>query len=238
MKTYKYSCVKNEQRTGDGTPSFVLFRAKASEIFEWAAIERYTSESQKGPQRLQKPAKVAEVKRFFEKDPRNTIPTALLVSLRVPLDGITPISAETPELVSLEFNFDDEAQPQERPGMIIDGQHRLLGVMAFDRHLLLNVVAMLNVSDDETAFQFLVVNNKASRVTSNHLRALVHNYHEDELSKRLRDVRMSISQHLDFVGLVGFCLLSFPIQRHSFILILNNRHVSSLLARTIALGYS
>ncbi len=202
MKQYKYTCIRNEQRSGEGAPAFLLFRAKASEIQEWAAIERYTADSQKGPQRLQKPAKVAEVKRFFEKDPRNTIPTALLVSLNVPVNGIKSPIAGTPEITSLEFEYDDQANPAVKPGMIIDGQHRLLGVIAFNPDLFLNVVAMINVSEDETAFQFLVVNNKASRVSSNHLRALVHNYQEEALSKRLRDVRMSISQHLDFVGLV------------------------------------
>lgn len=202
MKRYSYWCIKNEQRTGEGVPAFLVFRAKARDIYEWAAIERYTGNAQRGPQRLPKPAKIAEVKRFFERDARNTIPTALLVSLNVPATGITSSRVEAPEVVLLNFEYDEERVPQERPGMIIDGQHRLLGVMEFQPELLLNVVAMVNVSDDETAFQFLVVNNKASRVSSNHLRALVNNYQEEALSQRLRDVRMSISQHLDFVGLV------------------------------------
>jgi hypothetical protein len=80
-----------------------------------------------------------------------------------------------------------------------------------DPDLLLNIVAMINASDDETAFQFLVVNNKASRVSTNHLRALALRYQEQALSDRLRGVRMSISQHLDFVGLVDTDPLS-PFQ--------------------------
>ena len=202
MKTFRYSCIQNEQRTTDGAPQFLLFRATAEEINEWAQIERHTKETKKGPQRLPKPAKVAEVKRFLEKDQRNTIPTALLISLTVPVANIKHISKDHQEVVLLNFDYDETANPPVKPGMIVDGQHRLLGVLQYDAHMLLNVVAMINASDDETAFQFLVVNNKASRVSTNHLRALALKYHEDSLSKRLRDIRMSISQHIDFVGLV------------------------------------
>jgi DGQHR domain-containing protein len=202
MKTYEYSCIINTQREGGGAPQFLLFRAKASEIYEWAAIERYTQDSKKGPQRLEKPAKVAEVKRFLEQEPRNTIPTALLVSLNVAPENIKQLVAGNTEAVSLKFQWDDEAKPPKQPGMIVDGQHRLLGVMKFQPNLMLNVVAMVNISDDETAFQFLVVNNKASRVSNNHLRALALNFQEEALSKRLMAIRMSISQHLDYVGLV------------------------------------
>jgi len=202
LKTYKYTCIQNKQRSESGAPLFLMFRATAQDISEWAAIERYTKDSQKGPQRLKKPAKIAEVKSFFQKDARNTIPTALLVRLTVPSEGLgTPIEA-LPEVVPLQFEYDPEGSPEGKPGMIIDGQHRLLGVKEYDPNTQLNVVALINISDDETAFQFLVVNNKASKVTTNHLRALVHNYKEEDLSKRLRDIRMSISQHLDFVGLV------------------------------------
>jgi DGQHR domain-containing protein len=202
MKTYKYSCIINKQRDGRGAPQFLLFRAKASEIYEWAAIERYSQDSKKGPQRLEKPAKVAEVKRFLEQESRNTIPTALLVSLNVAPENIKQLVVEKPEVVSLEFQWDDQAKSPKQPGMIVDGQHRLLGVMKFQSDLMLNVVAMINISDEETAFQFLVVNNKASRVSNNHLRALALNFQEEALSKRLTAIRMSISQHLDYVGLV------------------------------------
>jgi DGQHR domain-containing protein len=146
--------------------------------------------------------KVAEVKRFLEQEPRNTIPTALLVSLNVAPENIKPLLAGNLEAVSLDFQWDDQMTPPKKPGMIVDGQHRLLGVMKFQPDLMLNVVAMVNISDEETAFQFLVVNNKASRVSNNHLRALALNFQEEALSKRLTAIRMSISQHLDYVGLV------------------------------------
>src|SRR5260370_22435440 len=202
MKQYSYTCIRNKQRPDHNAPEFLLFSAKSREIFEWAAIERYTADSKKGPQRLPKKAKVAEIHRFLERDQRNTIPTTLLVSLNVLETNLTPIVPNRSEIVSLAFVCDDQANPPVKAGMVVDGQHRLLGVMEFQPDLHLNVVAMINASDDETAFQFLVVNNKASRVSNNHLRALALNFEEDELSKRLHAVRMSISQHLDFVGLV------------------------------------
>ncbi len=212
MKSYKYHCIRTQQRPDADTPEFLLFVARAAEIYEWAAIERYTHATKKGPQRLQKPAKVSELKRFLEVDPRNTLPTSLLVSLRIKQGWLRNDNIAFPQCYTLEFALPEEGEESAaalsgevegaKPGMIIDGQHRLLGARAFSPDLMLNVVALINPSDDETAFQFLVVNNKASKVSSNHLKALSLNYKEDKLGDRLRSVRMSIGQHLNFVGFI------------------------------------
>ena len=198
MKTFKYTCITNTQRPFKDAPYFLVFTAPAGEILEWAAIERYTPDSKRGPQRLPKPAKVADVARFLERDERNTIPTALLISLQVKPEWLTSLAEEN--CSRLMFELDVPVEDANKPGMIIDGQHRLLGVVKFDPNTMLNVVALVNATDDETAFQFLVVNNKASKVANNHLKALALHYQDDALGERLRKVRMSLSQHLDFVG--------------------------------------
>jgi DGQHR domain-containing protein len=196
-KTFKYPCIRSKQRADINAPEFLVFAAPAGEIDEWASIERYTPDSKSGPQRLSKPAKIADVKRFFDRDERNTIPTSLLITLKVQTGWLSQVSDG---LWVLEFTLDLPLNETDKPGMIIDGQHRLMGVLEFDRCTPLNVVALMNASDDETAFQFLVVNNKASKVPNSHLKALALHYREDALDDRLREVRMSISQHLDFVG--------------------------------------
>lgn len=197
-KSFNYTCIENQQRPSAESPKFLIFTAPAGEITEWAAIERYTPESKRGPQRLSKPAKVADVARFLERDDRNSIPTALLVSFRMQPEWLTQSGGA--DVVTLHFALELPLADVDKPAMIIDGQHRLLGVMKHDPATRLNVVALVNASDDEIAFQFLVVNNKASKVANNHLKALALHYQDDALGTRLRTVRMSISQHLDFVG--------------------------------------
>ncbi len=198
MKIFRYTAIQNYQRPPEnGAPGFLIFCAPAGQVYEWAAIERHTPQRKLGPQRLEKPAKVSEVRRFFERNAKNTIPTALIVSLDLKSSSI--LETGTPNVVTIELEF-DETSP-EKPGTVIDGQHRLLGAAKFDPELPLNIVALLNPTSDETAFQFLVVNNKASRVSRNHLLAVVSKYDQDELSNRLNAIRMSIGDHLNFIKL-------------------------------------
>jgi len=198
MKTFKYPCLHISQRTDGSAPTFCIFAAKAREIMEWAVIERYTSESKKGPQRLAKTSKVRAVERFFEKDKRNTIPTSIIIGLTLEGDylqkGDSPL---TEDLRYLVINFDETSE--KRPGLIIDGQHRLLGMNKFSGDTLVNVVALLNPDEMEIAFQFLVINNKVAKVPADHMRALATNYKEDELQNRLTAVRLSLNPNLSYV---------------------------------------
>jgi hypothetical protein len=54
-----------------------------------------------------------------------------------------------------------------------------------------NVVALIDADDDEAAFQFLVINNKATRVAQDHIKLLSLHYTEDVLADRLRSARMA-----------------------------------------------
>jgi hypothetical protein len=100
----------------------------------------------------------------------------------------------------LEFEWDDGV-PQ--PGLVIDGQHRLIGVNAFDHGTQINVVAILGADDMEKAFQFLVINNKASKVSVDHIRALALHYEEGALKERLATARLNLNPNVGFVGLVN-----------------------------------
>jgi hypothetical protein len=79
-KEFKYSALAYSPRTGTGSPSFVLFHAPAAEILDWAAVDRLEPDNVTGAQRPLKKLKVSKVVRFFD-DERNTVPTAIVVSL-------------------------------------------------------------------------------------------------------------------------------------------------------------
>lgn len=85
---------------------------------------------------------------------------------------------------------------------MIDGQHRLKGIEAFEPDTYVNVVALLDADADEKAFQFLVINNKAAKVSSDHIRALNLNYNETALSVRLKDARLSLNDNVGSVGVM------------------------------------
>jgi hypothetical protein len=73
---------------------------------------------------------------------------------------------------------------------------------AFDPQLRINVVALINPTDEEIAFQFLVINNKASKVATDHLKLLALQYPEAELGERLKTARMTLGRHASLVGVV------------------------------------
>ena len=192
---YTYPAIYTRQRgSGDGNDVLLaIFTAPVGEVKRWAAVERLTVGGG-GHQRLRNEAKVRAITRYLQLDSRNTIPTAITVALRN-----LRLSAE-PDLDGCsEVEIPDSDEPI---GLVIDGQHRLFGMSAFDPQLRINVVALINPADEEIAFQFLVINNKASKVATAHLKLLALQYPEAELSDRLKTARMTLGRHASLVGVV------------------------------------
>jgi DGQHR domain-containing protein len=184
------------QRPGTQGPQFCIFSAKVGEILKWAAIKRLTDQPG-APQRAVNKSKLLAVRRFLELDPRNTIPSGVIVNLSLPPEAFKPVGKKTPvELQLLTITYDDH----QKPGFIVDGQHRVLGMNDLDPNLRVNVIALLGANDMEIAFQFLVINNKASKVSTDHIRALALDYKKEELDDRLRKVRLNLDPRYEYVG--------------------------------------
>jgi DGQHR domain-containing protein len=197
---FRYECLMMRQRVADEAPTFCLFQAPVGEILQWADIKRLEEEPG-APERRTSPAKIKAIKRFLDGDRRNTIPTSVIVTLDIPLERIQQVQAhEARSFAILEFEVPDEGP---KPGLVIDGQHRLLGVRDFAPETRVNVVALLGADDMEKAFQFLVINNKASKVPMDHIRALALHYEEAALKTRLETARLNLDPNVGFVGLVN-----------------------------------
>jgi DGQHR domain-containing protein len=176
-----------------------LFYAKACDVLKWAAIRRHTGETPDGSQRIEKPYKVNAIKSFFEAGEENTIPTAIVVGFE-PGKTRFEVVPGCENLFELTLEFDEAMKEEDKPGTIVDGQHRVLGMHKYDPALIVPVVGLLDVSDAETAFQFVVINNKALRVSSDHLRSLALQFDEGALAQRLTKVRLNLNPNLRFVG--------------------------------------
>lgn len=185
MAKFTYKAIVYKQRATAELP-FVIFSAKAGEIQLWATVNRLEPNNKQGIQRARKDPRVDAVADFFIADERNTIPTSIVVSIPFANveSGVIDLSHvdTTPQTVEININTDDK-QPQ--PGLIIDGQHRTFGIAQFDPNTPVNVVAILGPSDDEIAFQFIVINNKGAKVSPDHIKALKLGYSEANLDKRL-----------------------------------------------------
>jgi DGQHR domain-containing protein len=189
-----------DQRQNHVAPHFALFSAPAGDIVQWAAIRRRT-EIDEGTQRALNQSKRTAVSNFLRKDDRNTIPPAITITLRVTPDQIDAIEGDG-NFAIITLDLPDGADELAKPGLIIDGQHRLFGIDAYSHDCLVNVVALLNVTDLETAFQFLVINNKVTPVPPDHIRTLALDYQDGELSERLRTARLTLHANLPYVGIM------------------------------------
>ena len=192
MEPNSYKCLKVVQRAGVKCPVFVLFSAKASDILKWATIEKLDDKDQTGSQRIEKPYKTKAIDSFFRVGENNTIPTAVVIGFRPGLVKLKPIDREQ--------DFNEIILNEGFVGTIVDGQHRVLGANSFDPQMRINIVGLLDVDDTETAFQFMVINNKAAKVSSDHLRALAIKFEKDELAERLKKVKLNLDPNLRFVG--------------------------------------
>lgn len=87
----------------------------------------------------------------------------------------------------LHFEFDEHAPEHQRPALVVDGQHRLYGISEFlDEDLPLLAVCVIDASVQEQAFQFIVINNKAVRVPTDNVKAIIaHLDDEEQLQDRL-----------------------------------------------------
>lgn len=190
---YEYDAFVFHQRADGGGPLLALFQARAGEVDAWADVDRLSPDNKLGPQREPKKSRISSIKRFFADDPNNTIPTAIVVGLR----GVA-IEAQG-SVAKIKF---EAGANHPKPGLIIDGQHRLRGLQAAGDATLVPIVAILEATDLEMAFQFLVINNKSAKVPPDHIRALALNYSQDELAARLRTARLSQDPNLGSVGVL------------------------------------
>ncbi|MDA9393041.1 hypothetical protein WN73_21195 [Bradyrhizobium sp. CCBAU 45394] len=223
-KTFDYYALSYSQRGTKNSPKFIMFHAPAAEIIEWADVDRLKPDNRTGAQRPLRDLKVKKVAKFLDADPRNTIPTAVVVALDA-------------DAVSFSGSADKKDRGQcgtlvislkgsDKPGLIIDGQHRAFGVAKHSAMLQLNVIAFIGGDDAERAFQFVVINNSATRVSRDHIRALNLAFDKDTLNDRLvqsagvtlgmKDAKFEDYTFVDsippFKG-----LLDWPTNKHGYI---------------------
>jgi len=203
MATYTYDTLAYRQRIS-ANQFFCVFTAKVGEVQLWARVDRLTPDNKAGVQRAKKDSRVDAVARFLKADDRNTIPTSIVIALPLDATNFTSVDAGIVGVVSsmkkLVIDVEDGA---ERPGLIIDGQHRIFGMAQYDPEMPVNIVAIMGAQDEEIAFQFLVINNKVSKVSPDHIKALKLEYEDSQLGARLtKSARIKTTgtpAHLDII---------------------------------------
>lgn len=190
----KYDGFFLKQRDDANSPMCFAFYAAAKEVLEWASIKRI-SESPDGIQRILRESRVKAISRFFSSSPINVIPNNVLVAFN---NGDVTRNQELPssqcdKAFSGSIEFEDDIATIS----LVDGQHRLFGMAAYEGESLpILVVALLDVDNLEQAFQFVVVNNKAVKVPTTDVKSIIaENLDESALIERLMGAGVNYGKH-------------------------------------------
>jgi DGQHR domain-containing protein len=162
--------------------TLVLFHAPASEVLSWSQVGVLRPDEQ-GHQREKRETKVQAIKKFLQADKCNLIPTAVVLAFAPGAARYAPASGATSGRLIVK------ASPNS--ANIVDGQHRLFGLSEFNSEAQVAVVAFLDANEVEKAFQFLVINNKSTRVAAPHAKAILANMKDTPLIGRLRGARLA-----------------------------------------------
>lgn len=188
------------RQRGDDSVACFAFYAPVKDVLRWAGIRR-TAETPQGTQRVLRPPRAKAITRFLGADKMNVIPNSVLVCFGPGVARFTPLvlngiegqeaanngCGDRLQMGSISFEYVENAPEHERPALIVDGQHRLAGMQAYaEADLPVLIVAMLDADVQEQAFQFIVINNKAVRVPTDNVKAIIAEIDEVRLSTRLR----------------------------------------------------
>ncbi len=202
MSSRRYFGYRVRQRIDTNTPSFFVFFARAHDIKQWVGIKRVENLPE-GTQRLLRTTRSRAITRFLQSEPINTIPNNILLAFepggavftslgdrfKQCFDGYNLYNGceEQMDWGVLEFDFNPEDPEHLRPALIVDGQHRLYGISEFlGEDIPVLVVCIVDASVQEQAFQFIVINNKAVRVPTDNVKAIIaHLDDEEQLQFRL-----------------------------------------------------
>jgi DGQHR domain-containing protein len=192
--------------------AFFVFVADPKDIISWSAVHRL-EETKGGIQRRTSQSKLRAVTKFFTKVSENVMPTSVILAFKPQTTIFTRFSYDPEpqcdndslaiEWGTLSFEFDEEANPRERPAFVVDGQHRLFGMADISKeNPPILVSALLDADETEQAFQFVVINNKASKVPPDLVRSLIVDFNEDDLQGRLETARVTLRPQALLVAIV------------------------------------
>lgn len=182
--TYSGNLIR--QRKAEDTPRFFAFYAMAKEIISWSGISR-TAHEERGTQRVLNPARTQAVSRYLNADAKNTLPGCIIIGFR---GNSISLSDEEGDLnrceqklkrAELKITYDETTNEYDKPGLIVDGQHRLMGALKYEEeNIPLLCVAIIDSSFEEEAFQFIVINQKSSKVKTTNIKSILADVGEDE----------------------------------------------------------
>lgn len=211
---YTYKCFTVKQRENSDIV-FLSFIANAKEVYKWSHADSIDLDKN-GIQRELQHTKWSKVTKFFNTHDDNIIPNNIILAFD---EEVTQAKELYNQVQGIDYRKDGFLLSDEGSGVynltinteirentyIIDGQHRLKGMSEYeDSDLPIVVSLFINISKLDRAFQFLTINNKASKVKTDNIKALISNFDklEDTLKDRLATASISAGKYSRDIDIV------------------------------------
>ena len=207
MATRAYFGCKVAQRGQGNAVEFFVFVVNAKDLVQWAGVRRVGVDT-RGTQRILKAARLRAIKKFLTTNIQNTIPVGIVLAfdsntahfvstgerLVACLNDVSTLNGVDGKLDwgVLSFDFDENAAESARPALVVDGQHRLKAIAEIgEEDIPLLALALVDATSEEQAFQFVVINNKAAKVPTDNVKAIIATFDEQRLQDRLLNAGVS-----------------------------------------------
>lgn len=225
MPTYKGLLIY--QRIAEETLPLFVFAATAKEILSWSKVLQ-TAKVQGAAQRLENLAHIKSIGAYVAAASFNIIPTAVTIAVEdgnFKLTGLPSKKPAHPAVLEATLKVTEPAGSDDagKPGFVIDGQHRLRALAESSEDIPVVVTAILGADRLERALHFVVINNKAKRVSADLVRGIVAELPDDEeknLRQRLVAVGLTLGNYSSALEVLGsnpnspFCkLIDWDINR-------------------------
>ena len=200
--TYNYNGFITKQRD-DSDIQFITFIANAKEVYTWSHADSISLDKN-GIQRDLVTSRWKRIKKYFDTNINNIIPNSVIIAYDISIKDdfkITTLQNCTIDNLK-QISFNDTVKDQT---FIIDGQHRLKGISELDYDVPIIVTMFLGINSLERAFQFITINNKAHKVPTDNIKALISNFDsfEDTLNERLATASISAGKFASLIHIVS-----------------------------------
>lgn len=186
---YEFPCQIIQQ--GSKAPRVAIFSADAFDIYELSTVSR-VSEEKEGYQRLVNARRAFSLTKYVNIQ-ESVIPTSIVLAVEddsnsVKIENIVPLDEEKNRWsATLKLRVYNK----KKPCLIIDGQHRLEGIVnSIHDCYPISITLLLNADIITQMLHFIIINNKATRIPTSHINELLGNIAklntgEEEILQRL-----------------------------------------------------
>lgn len=136
--------------------SFYITKMLANELVELVNVTPRSANNPEAIQREESKKRIKEISHYCS-DPDATFPTPIIVSIY-----------EEADITKKDFIFQINTNSGRKIGEVIDGQHRLKGIKEsnYADRFELPVILMFNLTEQEKAYVFSIINSKQTKVSS------------------------------------------------------------------------